>query len=86
MPTLDEYIAESARYEKRGYHDPDLWSRLEKPVHEQILKAIREVLSAGVPDYPTYRERVGYVRGLYWVMAEAERLQRIEAPHNERES
>jgi hypothetical protein len=77
MPTLEDRIAEIASFD-HGYEDPELWSRLEPKLHEEIVRAIRAIVGTGVLDFADYRSRLGYLRGLQWTMNEAERLLRRE--------
>jgi hypothetical protein len=51
---------------------------LEPKLEEELIRAVRAVVVTPLPDYPTYRDKLGYVRGLQWVMTEAEHLLRRE--------
>ena len=85
MSLLDDGIKEIATYDK-GYQDPELWVRLKPKITEHLTGAIRAIVGPGIGDFAKYREGIGYLRALQWVMNEAEHLQRREAPQNDRES
>lgn len=65
------------------YLDTELWLRLEPLLVRELGRATEAIVDVDLPDYPTYRAKVGYLRGLQWVWKQAADLTRIERHNNE---
>lgn len=74
---FDEWAAQSDRPD-HGYRDPTLWTRLEPLLWDAIIAARKAIYDVTITDYDTYRDKVGFLRGLMWTVRLAEQLQRRE--------
>lgn len=61
----------------RTYYDPNLWIRLEPGILEEYQSRVAGVL-AGKSTLEDYREAVGYLKGLNFVMNLANDLCKVE--------
>ena len=60
------------------YHDPRLWVRLGPRIVEHYDERARVVIENKSPTFEDYRERMGYLAALRWVIAEARELTKVE--------
>lgn len=58
----------------QSYDDPGLWPRLGKRIGEELESRADAVLSGKVKSLENYREQLGWIAGLRWVLNEARDL------------
>lgn len=76
------YLAATDRF-TRSYDDPELWFRLEPVIRDEMTRVIGAICETTLQSYEAYREKIGFLRGLDFVMREAAHLTRRE-PQDER--
>lgn len=60
------------------YFDPALWLRLEPAVERERAMRAENLTRGSSASFEHYREAVGYLRALDWVLATAKELTRVE--------
>jgi hypothetical protein len=61
------------------YFDPQLWVRLEPKIIAEHAQRVEHVAAGAARSLEQYREMVGYVRALKWVMDTARELTHMES-------
>jgi hypothetical protein len=77
---MSDRVTEWARTVERHAHtydDSNLWFRLEPELRQELGNTVASVVT-NVIDRDTYLQKMGRLKALEWVLAEAERLTRIE--------
>lgn len=64
----------------RSYSDPSLWLRLEPLIRAHWEAEAGNTLQGKWATLDEVRERIGYLRGIEWVLKAAADLTRIEDP------
>jgi hypothetical protein len=61
-----------------SYRDPALWNRLGPRVAAHAAETSEGILTHKAKTYEDYRDQLGYLRALRWVIAEAREMQRAD--------
>jgi hypothetical protein len=73
---VDEYNRTTERH-AHTYDDSNLWFRLQPELLKELGNTVGSIVTT-VIERDTYLQKMGRLKALEWVLAEAERLTRIE--------